>query len=190
MPWPGGSHQDIQRLSYKGAKVGAISTVQLALIAWCRACRSVDYLPRKHGDYCLQELRWLYDKRDLTETKADLAAWLAKWSGKYPRLTGWAEETIEQILTFFHLPRQHQQYLKSTTCSNASTRKSAAETTSCVSSQIPRAACASSGHLPSKPMKTGWRPSDRSTWTTSESTRSSNCERPHDQRHDRPICRT
>lgn len=75
---------------------------------------SVDYLPRKHGDDCLQELRWLYDRRDLTETKADLAAWLAKWSGKYPRLTGWAEETIEQTLTFFCLPRQHHKHLTST----------------------------------------------------------------------------
>lgn len=75
---------------------------------------ALDHLPRKHGDDCLQELRWLYDRRDLSEAKADLAAWLAKWSGKYPRLTGWAEETIEQTLTFFRLPRQHHKHLKST----------------------------------------------------------------------------
>lgn len=75
---------------------------------------ALDHLPRKHGDDCLQELRWLYDRRDLAEAKADLAAWLAKWSGKYPRLTGWAEETIEQTLTFFRLPRQHHKHLKST----------------------------------------------------------------------------
>lgn len=54
------------------------------------------------------------DRRDFAEAKADLAAWLAKWSGKYPRLTGWAEETIEQTLTFFRLPRQHHKHLKST----------------------------------------------------------------------------
>jgi putative transposase len=75
---------------------------------------ALDHLPRKHGDDCLQELRWLYDRRDLAEAKADLAAWLAKWSGKYPRLTGWAEESIEQTLTFFRLPRQHHKHLKST----------------------------------------------------------------------------
>lgn len=75
---------------------------------------ALDHLPRKHADDCLQELRWLYDRRDLAEAKADLAAWLAKWSGKYPRLTGWAEETIEQTLTFFRLPRQHHKHLKST----------------------------------------------------------------------------
>ena len=75
---------------------------------------ALDHLPRKHGDDCLQELRWLYDRRDLAEAKADLATWLAKWSGKYPRLTGWAEETIEQTLTFFRLPRQHHKHLKST----------------------------------------------------------------------------
>lgn len=75
---------------------------------------ALDHLPRKHGDDCLQELRWLYDRRDLAEAKADLVAWLAKWSARYPRLTTWVEETIEQTLTFFRLPRQHHKHLKST----------------------------------------------------------------------------
>ncbi len=75
---------------------------------------ALDHLPRKHGDDCLQELRWLYDRRDLAEAKADLAAWLAKWSARYPRLTAWVEETIERTLTFFRLPRQHHKHLKST----------------------------------------------------------------------------
>ncbi|MET3588608.1 transposase-like protein [Pseudorhizobium tarimense] len=75
---------------------------------------ALDYLPRKHGDDCLQELRWLCDRRDLAEAKTDLGAWLAKWSGKYPRMTDWAEENIEQTLTFFRLPRQHHKHLKST----------------------------------------------------------------------------
>ncbi|MBC7286094.1 IS256 family transposase [Hoeflea sp.] len=75
---------------------------------------ALDHLPRKHGDDCLQELRWIYDRRDLDEARADLAAWLSKWSGKYPRLTDWVEEAIEQTLTFFRLPRQHHKHLKST----------------------------------------------------------------------------
>ncbi|MHC2262315.1 putative transposase [Sinorhizobium meliloti] len=75
---------------------------------------ALDHLLRKHGDDCLQELRWLYDRRDLDEAKADLAAWLGKWSVRYPRLTSWIEETIEQTLTFFRLPRQHHKHLKST----------------------------------------------------------------------------
>src|SRR6201987_5597954 len=49
---------------------------------------ALDYVPRKVDNDCLQELRWLYDRRDLTEGR-DLAAWLAKWSGKYAKLTGW-----------------------------------------------------------------------------------------------------
>ncbi|MES0132879.1 transposase, partial [Mesorhizobium sp. M0029] len=56
----------------------------------------------------------LYDRRDLAEAKADLAAWLSKWSARYPRLTTWAEDAIEQTLTFFRLPRQHHKHLKST----------------------------------------------------------------------------
>ncbi len=50
---------------------------------------ALDYVPRRVDDDCLQELRWLYDRRDLPEARRDLAAWLAKRSGKYPKLTGW-----------------------------------------------------------------------------------------------------
>jgi putative transposase len=50
-------------------------------------------------DDCLQELRWLYDRRDLSEARRDLAAWLAKWSGKYSNLTGWVEENIESDMS-------------------------------------------------------------------------------------------
>jgi len=46
--------------------------------------------------------------------RRDLAAWLAKWSGKYPKLTGWIEENIDETLTFHRLPRQHHKHLKST----------------------------------------------------------------------------
>jgi putative transposase len=75
---------------------------------------ALDHLPRKADDDCLQELRWIYDRRDLAEARADLAQWLVKWQGKYPRLTDWAEETIEETLTFYRLPRRHHKHLKST----------------------------------------------------------------------------
>ena len=75
---------------------------------------ALDYVPRRVDDDCLQELRWLYDRRDLPEARRDLAAWLARWSGKYPKLTGWVEENIEETLTFYRLPRQHHKHLKST----------------------------------------------------------------------------
>jgi transposase-like protein len=75
---------------------------------------ALDYVPRKVDDDCLQELRWLYDRRDLAEARRDLAAWLAKWSTKYPRLTAWVEENIEETLSFYRLPRQHHKHLKST----------------------------------------------------------------------------
>jgi putative transposase len=75
---------------------------------------ALDYVPRKVDDDCLQELRWLYDRRDLAEARRDLAAWLAKWSAKYPKLTSWVEENIEETLTFYRLPRQHHKHMKST----------------------------------------------------------------------------
>ena len=31
---------------------------------------ALDYLPRKGGDDCLVELRWLYDRRDVGEARS------------------------------------------------------------------------------------------------------------------------
>jgi putative transposase len=75
---------------------------------------ALDYVPRKVDDDCLRELRWLYDRRDLTEARRDLAAWLGKWQATYPKLWAWVEEHIEETLTFYRLPRQHHKHLKST----------------------------------------------------------------------------
>lgn len=75
---------------------------------------ALDYLPRKADDDCIQELRWIYDRRDLEEAKHDLAAWLQKWQQKYPKLCNWVEENIEQTLSFYKLPLPHHKHLKST----------------------------------------------------------------------------
>ena len=75
---------------------------------------ALDYLPRKADDDCLQELRWIYDRRDLDEARRDLGAWLQKWQQKYPKLCNWVEENIEQTLSFYKLPLPHHKHLKST----------------------------------------------------------------------------
>ena len=75
---------------------------------------ALDYLPRKADDDCLQELRWLYDRRDIQEAERDLAAWIGKWQGRYPKLVDWVESNIGQTLTFYRLPRAHHKHLKST----------------------------------------------------------------------------
>jgi transposase-like protein len=35
---------------------------------------------------CLQELRWLYDRRDLAEARRDLAAFAGRFQTKYPSI--------------------------------------------------------------------------------------------------------
>jgi putative transposase len=67
---------------------------------------SSGHLPRKADDDCLQELRWLYDRRNLGEARRNLQAW--------PKLCNWAEENIEETLSFYKLPLQHHNHLKST----------------------------------------------------------------------------
>jgi putative transposase len=75
---------------------------------------ALDYVPRKVDDDCLMELRWFYDRRDLAEVRRDLAAWLAKWQAKYPKLTGWVEDNIEETLSYYRLPLAHHKHMKST----------------------------------------------------------------------------
>jgi putative transposase len=75
---------------------------------------ALDHLPRKLADDCLQELRWIYDRRDLAEVRRDIAAWLAKWQAKHPKLCDWVEENIEETLTYYRLPLPHHKHMKST----------------------------------------------------------------------------
>ena len=75
---------------------------------------ALDYLPRKADNDCMTELRWIYDRRSIEEARQDLAAWLKKWSSRYPKLCDWVEANIEETLTFYRLPRQHHKNLKST----------------------------------------------------------------------------
>jgi len=75
---------------------------------------ALDHLPRKAQDDCLQELRWLYDRRDFSEAQKDLAQWLERWEKKYPKLCQWVEENIGETFTFYRLPRPHHKHLKST----------------------------------------------------------------------------
>lgn len=56
----------------------------------------------------------MYDRRELEEARQDLAAWLQKWSGKYPKLCDWVEESIEETWTYYRLPLPHHKHLKST----------------------------------------------------------------------------
>lgn len=75
---------------------------------------ALDYVPRRVKDDCLQELRWMYDRRDLAEVRCDLAAWLGKWQARYPKLCSWVEDNIEETLTYYRLPLAHHKHMKST----------------------------------------------------------------------------
>ena len=75
---------------------------------------ALDHLPRKADDDCLTELRWIYGRRNLTEARQDLSAWLKKWESRYANLCQWVEENIEETLTFYRLPQAHHKHLKST----------------------------------------------------------------------------
>lgn len=87
---------------------------------WWQRCyvhflrNALDYLPRKADDDCLQELRWMYERRDVEEARRDLKQWLEKWLAKYPKLCAWAEANIEETWTFYRLPVAHHKHLKST----------------------------------------------------------------------------
>ena len=75
---------------------------------------ALDHLPRKAVDDCRQELRWLYDRRDLSEAQKDLTQWLERWGTRHPKLCEWVEENIGETFSFYRLPLQHHKHLKST----------------------------------------------------------------------------
>ena len=88
--------------------------------AWWQRCyvhflrNALDYLPRKADDDCLQELRWMYERRNVEEARRDLKVWLEKWAGKYPKLCAWVESNIEETWTYYRLPIAHHKHFKST----------------------------------------------------------------------------
>jgi len=73
-----------------------------------------DHLPRKGDDDCLQELRWMYDRRSLAEALKDLSGWLSRWQERYAKLCQWVEESIEETFSYYRLPYRHHKHLKST----------------------------------------------------------------------------
>ena len=73
-----------------------------------------DHIPRRANDDCLRELRWLYERRDVGEARADLSAWIARWQDAHPALTDWVENNIEETWTFYSLPEPHHKHMKST----------------------------------------------------------------------------
>jgi putative transposase len=75
---------------------------------------ALDHLPRKHGDDCMQELRWLYDLHELAEARRHLGQWMQRWQHLHPKLCSWVETNIEETFAFFRLPRAHHKHLKST----------------------------------------------------------------------------
>jgi putative transposase len=75
--------------------------------------KALDHLPRKLADDCLQELHWIYDRRELAEVRRDIAAWLAKWQAKHSKLCDWVEENIEETLTYYRLLLAYHKHMKS-----------------------------------------------------------------------------
>ena len=43
-----------------------------------------------------------------------IAAWLAKWQVKYPKLCAWVEENVEETPTYYRLPLPHHKHMTST----------------------------------------------------------------------------
>jgi putative transposase len=75
---------------------------------------ALEHLTKRGGEDCLMELRWLYDRRNAEEARRDLAGWLERWHGRFPKLCDWVEANIEDTFTFYRLPEAHHKHLKST----------------------------------------------------------------------------
>jgi putative transposase len=75
---------------------------------------ALDYVPRRSMTIAFASFRWFYDRRELSEVRRDIAAWLLKWQAKYPKLCVWVEENIEEASSYYRLPLPHHKHMKST----------------------------------------------------------------------------
>jgi putative transposase len=101
---------------HEGLKQAAFQTFVSALWQRCYVHflrNALDHLPRRKDNDCIIELRWIYERRTAVEAQVDIASWLKKWQGKYPKLCDWVEENIEETLTFFRLPPAHHKHMRS-----------------------------------------------------------------------------
>lgn len=116
---------------------------------------ALDYLPRKADDDCLQELRWIYDRRDLQQAQRDLSAWVGKWQARYPKRVDWVEANISETLTFYRLPRAHHNHLKSANMLERPNEEIERRTLIVPSSRTPRPVCGSSAPCASRRTRAG-----------------------------------
>ena len=102
---------------HEGLKIAVGEVLPTALWQRCYVHflrNALDHLARSADRACLQELRWLYDRRDAIEARSDLTAWLERWQAKHPKLCAWVEANIEETFAYYRLPASHHKHLKST----------------------------------------------------------------------------
>lgn len=119
---------------------------------------ALDYLPRRAGDGCLQELCWLCNRRSLDEARRDRAPWLPKWQGTNPWLCVWVEAKTGETSIFYRLPRATTSTLSRPTCSRGRTKRSTAGRSSFRSFSMRPTACVGYGPWPSRYTRTGSAP--------------------------------
>jgi len=117
--------EDFLRAALQALAQAALEAEMTETIGAAKGERTETRLAHRSG-YCLQELRWIGacpragqkpdpgDRRELTEVRRDVAAWLAKWQAKHSKLCDWVEENIEETLTYYRLPLAHHKHMKST----------------------------------------------------------------------------
>ena len=135
---------------------------------------ALDHLPRKAVDDCLQELRWIYDRRDLAEAQKDLAQWLERWEQEVSeavRVGGrehWGD--FHLLPSAASAPQAHEVHQHAGTVQRGDQAKNPRGADL---SRMGRAVCGLSGLWRWRPTRTGWRQAVTSIWIFSKNTR--NC---------------
>lgn len=102
---------------------------------------ALDHVPRSADPACLQELRWLYDRRDVNEARHDLSQWLVRWQTKYPSCACGPSRPSRRPSPFTDCLVNTTNTSSRPTCSNGSTRNLNAAPTTCASSPTRPVAC-------------------------------------------------
>jgi putative transposase len=94
-------------------------TIEFSKALWQRCYvhflrNAVALLPSKIGQDCINELKTIYNCGNINLAHEKLKEWILTWGDKCQNFCDWVEENIEETLTFYALPVEYHQQMRST----------------------------------------------------------------------------
>jgi len=98
--------------------INAVETVYWSIPrqrCWAHKGRNVASKVRKRNqDECLSGMKRIYNQGSYREAKRAYKEWAERWMAEEPSAVACVAEDLEELLTFYHLPREHWKKIRTT----------------------------------------------------------------------------